>query len=39
MSLAEVLSDDLMTTARTHMHVVADEHELDYLELLAGTRL
>jgi integrase len=27
--------DDLMTTARTYTHVVADERELDYAELLA----
>ena len=26
--------DDLVTTARTYTHVVADERELDYLELL-----
>lgn len=26
--------DDLMTTARTYTHVVADERELDYLALL-----
>jgi hypothetical protein len=27
--------DDLVTTARTYTHVVADERELDYAELLA----
>lgn len=27
--------DDLMTTARTYTHVVADERELDYADLLA----
>ena len=26
--------DDLVTTARTYTHVVADERELDYAELL-----
>jgi integrase len=26
--------DDLMTTARTYTHVLADEHELDYAELV-----
>lgn len=26
--------DDLMTTARTYTHVVADEAELDYAQLL-----
>lgn len=28
--------DDLMTTARTYTHVVADERELDYSALLVG---
>ena len=29
--------DDLMTTARTYTHVVADERELDYGVLLSVT--
>jgi integrase len=29
--------DDLMTTARTYTHVVADEGELDYSALLSST--
>src|SRR5215218_6693979 len=29
--------DDLMTTARTYTHVVADERELDYEKMLTGT--
>ena len=31
----QVGHDDLMTTARTYTHVVADEAEVDYAELLA----
>jgi integrase len=27
--------DDLVTTARTYTHVVVDERELDYTELLS----
>ena len=32
--IGEVGHDDLMTTARTYTHVVADERELDYQRLL-----
>ena len=28
--------DDIVTTARTYTHVVADEREIGYAELLAG---
>jgi len=31
--------DDLMTTARTYTHVVADERELDYANVLRRPQL
>jgi hypothetical protein len=31
----EVGHDDLMTTARTYTHVIADEAEVDYAAVLA----
>ncbi len=30
---------DIVTTARTYSHVVADERELDYAEVLVGLRV